>query len=160
MPINELIGIRGGHSQLEIDGALNGIDRAGELNQHAVAGGLEYAALMFGDQRVQHVTAPGFQGRPCDGFISFHKPSIADHVGGQDRSKAALSAFFGHLGLPPSKGAVKQIVVAPCGGVYCLGLPLKVNLGPMQNGLRLPAAGGRFLTLVRNPFKLGCIRRS
>src|SRR5271169_5546166 len=50
-------------------------------------------------------------------------------VGGQDRSKAALSAFSGHLESRPSKGAVQQIVVAPRGGVHWPGLPVRTKTG-------------------------------
>src|SRR4030095_16183715 len=55
--ILRLITIGSGHTLLEIDGALYGVDGAGELDQHAVAGSLEDAALMFADQRVEHILA-------------------------------------------------------------------------------------------------------
>jgi hypothetical protein len=44
-----LVGVGGGHTLLEIDGAVNRVDGTSELYQHAVAGRLEDAALVFGD---------------------------------------------------------------------------------------------------------------
>ena len=91
-----LTAVRGGHALLQIDGALHGVDGAGELDQHAVAGHLEDAALMLGDQWLQHLLAPGLERGQRAGLIVLHQPAVADHVGGQDGSEAALDAFFGH----------------------------------------------------------------
>jgi len=44
---------------LEIDGALHGISGTGELDQDAVAGNLEDAAPVPGDQRFQDIAAQG-----------------------------------------------------------------------------------------------------
>ena len=98
---------------MEIDGALHGVNGAGELDQHTVASGLKYAALMSGDQGAQHVTAPSFQSRQSGGFINFHKPAIADHISGQNGCKAALGAFFGHedviaLGAPTGQDCMSD----------------------------------------------------
>jgi hypothetical protein len=46
----------------------------------------------------------------CSYFIGTYEPRVTDHIGGQDGSKAALSAFFGHLEQPLPEGAVQQIV--------------------------------------------------
>src|SRR4029077_17444908 len=43
-----------GHLALDVDGAPNRIDDAGELDEQAVAGGLDDAAAMFGDFRLQN----------------------------------------------------------------------------------------------------------
>ena len=51
------ITIRRGHALLQLDRALHGVDRAAELDQHTIAGDLEDAALVPGDQRLQHLLA-------------------------------------------------------------------------------------------------------
>jgi tetratricopeptide (TPR) repeat protein len=48
--LKKAISLAGPESLLDLDGALNGIDGAGELDQHAVAGDLENPALVPGDQ--------------------------------------------------------------------------------------------------------------
>jgi hypothetical protein len=48
---------------LGIDGALDGIDYAGELDQGAVAGELDDAAMMLGDLGLDEVLAQGLE--PC-----------------------------------------------------------------------------------------------
>ena len=48
------------------------------------------------------------------GLIHLHEAAVADHIGGQNGGKTALGAFFGHPGRLLSKGAVRQIVCAPC----------------------------------------------
>jgi hypothetical protein len=54
-------------------------------------------SVVIGDQRVQHAFAPRLQGGQRAGFVGFRQSAIADHVGGQYRSKTALSAFFIHV---------------------------------------------------------------
>src|SRR5262249_47221347 len=85
-----LIAVGGRHALLQIDGTLNGIDGAGELDQYTVAGDLEDATAMLGDQRLQNITAPGLQDRQCAGFVSLHQPAIAHYIGSKDGSDAAF----------------------------------------------------------------------
>jgi hypothetical protein len=44
-----------------------------------------------------------------------------------------LGAFFGHSRRLPSEGAARQILCAPCRGVYRGGLPQRVNVGPTRH---------------------------
>ena len=44
------------HGFLDRDGAAHGVDRAGELDQHAVAGELHQPAAVAGNQRIDDVT--------------------------------------------------------------------------------------------------------
>ena len=46
---------------LHLDGAVQRIDHAGELDQHAVAGGLDDAAAVLGDLRVDELAAQRLQ---------------------------------------------------------------------------------------------------
>ena len=81
---------------LELDRALHGIDGAAKLDQHAVAGSFEDAALMFGDQWVQNVSAPGLESGHGACLVGLHHPAKANHIGGKDGGKTALYAFFSH----------------------------------------------------------------
>jgi hypothetical protein len=47
------IGVLPGHSALNFDGATRCVHGASELDQHAVAGGLDDAATMLGDRRIE-----------------------------------------------------------------------------------------------------------
>ena len=88
------VGVR--HAALDLDGALDGIDRAAEFHQHAVAVHLEDAALVPGDDRFDHGAAPALERGQRAGLVLLHEPGIADHVRGDDRGDATLSAWFDH----------------------------------------------------------------
>jgi hypothetical protein len=106
-----------------LDRALHGIDGAGELDHHTVTGGLEDPTLMFGDQRIEHILASDLSAaRVPASSVSFHQPTISDYIGGQDGSKAALGAFFGHLKRFLVRSRDGQIVWAPHRGVYRIGV--------------------------------------
>src|SRR4029078_6116146 len=53
-----------GHPALDSHGAGHGIDRAGELHQHAVACRLEDSPFMFGDRRINDLLSDRLPGRP------------------------------------------------------------------------------------------------
>ena len=63
------IAVGGGHASLQLDRTLHGIDRAAELDQHAIAGHLENPALVPGDQRLQHLLASRLESRQRAGFV-------------------------------------------------------------------------------------------
>jgi len=82
------------------DGTLHGIDRAGEVGDHAVPGGVEDSAAVRRDQPVDDSPAslqPGERGN----LVARHQPAVASYVGGEDRSKFALYRLDGHLWLLP-----------------------------------------------------------
>ena len=56
-PVFVDVGVAVLHPLLHHDGAAHGVDDRGELDQHAVAGGLDDAALVLGDQRVDQLAA-------------------------------------------------------------------------------------------------------
>ena len=49
------VGIAPRHAGLDLDGALHGLDDALELDQHAVAGGLDQPAVVLGDRRIDQL---------------------------------------------------------------------------------------------------------
>src|SRR5262245_27911528 len=51
---------------------------------------------MLGDQRRQHVTAPGFENGERAHLIFRHEAAIAHYIGRKDGRKAALGAFLSH----------------------------------------------------------------
>ena len=75
------------HRPLDFDGAVHRIDDAPELNDAAVAGALDDAAMMHGDGRVDQVAPEG--PKPCEDaiFVRTNKPGVADDVGHQDRGE-------------------------------------------------------------------------
>ena len=100
--LHRLIGGSSGihYRGLHRDGTLHGIDRAGEVGDHAVPGGVEDAAAVRRDQPVDDSPAslqPGERGN----LVARHQPAVASYVGGEDRSKFALYRLDGHLWLLP-----------------------------------------------------------
>ena len=78
---------------LQLDGALNRVDRAGEFHQDPVARDFEDAALMPGDERFKHVFAARLEDGEGAGLIGFHQAAEADDISGQYGGKSALNAF-------------------------------------------------------------------
>ena len=76
--------------------ALHRVDHARELDQHAVAGGLENAAARLGDRRVDDLGAQALQARERAFLVCAHHAAEAHHVGGEDRRKAAQGRCFAH----------------------------------------------------------------
>ena len=81
------------HAVLHLDRAAHRVDHAAELDQRAVAGALDDAAVMDGDGRVDQVAAQRPQPRERALLVRAGEPAVADHVGGQDRGKLP---GFGH----------------------------------------------------------------
>ena len=78
------------HRRLHLDRAAHGIDHARELQQQAVARGLDDAPSVAGDCRVDHLLAKGFQRRQRAALVAAHQPRVARDVGRDDGGKAAL----------------------------------------------------------------------
>ena len=64
---------------LRLDRALHGIHRARELGQHAIAGGVDDAAAVLGDDAVHDLPPLGQEAERAD-LIQSHQPSVARHV--------------------------------------------------------------------------------
>ena len=73
------------HRPLDFDGAAHRVDDAAELDDCAVAGALDDAAVVNGDGRVDQVAAKRPQPRQNPVLVGSGKPRIADDVGHQDR---------------------------------------------------------------------------
>ena len=56
------------------------IDDAGEFHQHAVAGGLDDAAVVLGDAGVDQFAAVRFERRERADLVGAHQPAVADHI--------------------------------------------------------------------------------
>jgi len=72
-----------GHLLLHLDRAAHRFDGAGELDQHAVAGGLDDAPAAFGDLGIDDVAQRRLEARQRPFLVRFHQTGIADHIGGE-----------------------------------------------------------------------------
>ncbi len=79
------VGVSVLHPPLHNDGAAHGIDDRGELDQHAVAGGLEDAAAVLIDQRIDQFTPMTFENGERLLLVRPHQPRIFDDIGAEDR---------------------------------------------------------------------------
>src|SRR5271169_1480388 len=75
---------------LDADGAGDRVDRARELGEQAVAGGLDDASPVAGYSRIDAVGPQGLEGAQRADLVFSHEAAVADHVGGQDRREPAL----------------------------------------------------------------------
>ena len=74
------------HAVLHLDGAAHGVDHAAELDEDAVAGALDDAAVMRGDGRIDQIAAQPPEPRQRAILVRAREPAVADHVRDQDRS--------------------------------------------------------------------------
>ena len=81
---------------LDRDRAFDGIDRAGELDQGAVASELDHAAVVLGDQGLDEFDPMGLDPRERAGLVGTDQPAVADHVHGHDGREPAIHARSGH----------------------------------------------------------------
>ncbi len=78
-----------GHRLLHLDRAAHRVDDAGELDQHAVAGGLDDAAAVLGDLRIEELAAQRLEAFERAFLVRPHQPRIPRHIGGEDRGETA-----------------------------------------------------------------------
>jgi hypothetical protein len=83
---------------LNRDRASHGIDGARELDQYTVAGGLDDAAPMGSDCRINDLAPMRFQSCERADFISTHQARVAGDIGCENGCKAAFELRLGHLG--------------------------------------------------------------
>ena len=69
------------HAAGAVDRAANGVDSAGELDEHAVARGLDLAAAVFGDFRIDQLLPVSRETRKRLFRVDSHEPTVTDHVG-------------------------------------------------------------------------------
>jgi hypothetical protein len=70
-------------------GAAHRVDDAGEFRQYAVAGGLDDAAVMLADLRIDELDEMSFDAFVRAFLIRAHQARIAHHIGGEDRGETA-----------------------------------------------------------------------
>ena len=87
------VGIALAHLALDFGGAGHRIHHARELDQHAVAGDLDDAALMLGDLGVDQFAPMRFSADSVPASSSAHEAAVADHIGGEDGGHSALNGI-------------------------------------------------------------------
>ena len=113
-PLLGLGGFAAGHRPLDFDRRLQGVDHPGELDQEALAGGLDDAPPELGDQGIEDLVAQRLEAGQGARLVRPHEPAVADHVGGDDRRKSALVALFalfalcGHGAFPRWNGSLSS----------------------------------------------------
>jgi hypothetical protein len=75
---------------LDLRGAGDGVDDAGELNQGAVAHELDHAAVVPGDRGVDQLPAMLFEGVQGACLVLCHEAAVGDHVGGEYGGEPSL----------------------------------------------------------------------
>src|ERR1700722_7957048 len=78
-------GVALAHPGLDFDGAAHGVDHAAELDDRTVAGALDDASVVHGDDRVDQVAAQRPKPRQRAVFVRPCEPAIAGDVGHQNR---------------------------------------------------------------------------
>ena len=89
------------HAVLHFDRAAHRVDHAAELDDAAVAGALDDAAVMHGDGGIDQIAAQRPQPRQRAILVRAGEPAIADDIGDQDRRDLPR---FGH-GAPSRRHA-------------------------------------------------------
>src|SRR5262245_7431961 len=85
------------HTGLDFHCTAKGIDDARELDQKAIARHLENPPAVARHRRIQKVAPVLAQNRECSFLIGLHKPTVADNVCCQYRSKAAFYLVVAHV---------------------------------------------------------------
>ena len=88
-PLGRHAGVALDEAVLHFDGAAHGVDHAAELDDRAVAGALDDASVVHGDDRVDQVAAQCPEPRQRAIFVRPCKPAIAGDVGHQNRCEFA-----------------------------------------------------------------------
>jgi hypothetical protein len=93
------------HGALDFYGALHGIHRTGELDQHPVAGRPDDAATMLSEFSIGQLAAVPIQLGQRAFLIEAHQPAVAGDIGRQNRHQASMDSLFGqglHLASRPA----------------------------------------------------------
>jgi hypothetical protein len=75
--------IRQSESVLDLHGAIQCVDHAGEFRQHAIAGGASDPAIMRSDKIVDDEAMTRQGGKRCH-LVLLHMPAIPFDIGGED----------------------------------------------------------------------------
>ena len=97
-----------GHRRLHLDRAAHGIDHARELQQQAVAGGLDDAPAVRWRSRGRRLPRrKAFSAAKRAALVAAHQPRVARDVGRHDGGKAAL---LGHSGSPARREPADAVI--------------------------------------------------
>ena len=92
--LNPLLGWRRGVALglllLDVDRAAQAHPPRWELDQQAVAHGLDQPATMGGDLRLEDLLQIGLEAGACSLLVGLAQPAIADDIGDQDSGEPAL----------------------------------------------------------------------
>jgi len=80
-----------GHRALQLDRAADRINDTGKFDQQSVAGGLDEAAAMLLELRIDELAVKGFEAVERTLLIRSHQTRVACHIGGEDRGETAKS---------------------------------------------------------------------
>ena len=94
-------GVAFGQAVLHLDGAAHGVDHAAELDQAAVAGALDDAAVVGGDGGVDQIATQAPETRERALLVGAGEPAVADDVRDQNRRELA---GLGHRALRAQAG--------------------------------------------------------
>ena len=92
------VGVLRGHAALDFDRAAHRIDGAGELHQHAVAGGLDDAAAMRGDTGIDQRLAQRLSVGERAFLVATHQAAVAGDIRRQHRRQPPFHALAGQDG--------------------------------------------------------------
>jgi hypothetical protein len=95
-PVLRLTRVAFRHRVLNIDGTTQCRHRARELDEDAVAGDLDDAALVLRDFGVDQLLPVCLQPLKRTFLVSADEPAVARHVGGQYRCQLAFDALGRH----------------------------------------------------------------
>src|SRR5262249_44141855 len=89
-----------GHATLDGDRTGDGLNDARELDEDAITGCLDDAALVFGNLGVDEFAA--MCSEPCEsaGFVLSHKAAISGDIGGENGREPALDPLSAQCFLP------------------------------------------------------------
>ena len=88
------------HSPLDLGGALDGIDNAGELHQQAISCCLDDASAVLVDLGVDQGCTMGLLPLDRTCLVGSHESAVADHVSRQYCGQPTLGPVLSHLTTP------------------------------------------------------------
>ena len=90
--IRRIAGATLGHPALPLDRASHRIDDAEEFDEQPVAGGVDGAAVVLGDGRVDQPGARRFEAPHRAFLVGADQPRITRHIGREDRRQSTFDA--------------------------------------------------------------------
>src|SRR5690242_10324611 len=90
------IGIAFNHAALDVDGAAHRVDDTSMLDEHAVAGGLDDTAAVFGNLRIDEFFAMSLKLAERAFLIETHQLAVTGNVACPYCSKSAINTIFCH----------------------------------------------------------------